>query len=119
MAVNQRIISSRFPYIPVRVQLGRRTFNVEALLDTGFDGAIILPSALVANGAPVERYVRVVLADSSRVLAATYVGTLRIGGMPPFRARIIALGDEPIIGLTATNRYYVGLDHGRQIIIEP
>ncbi len=119
MAVTQRIVSSRFPYIPVRVQLGQRTINVEALLDTGFDGAIILPADLLANGAPAESYVRVVLADGSRVLAATSVGTLQIGEMTPFRARVIALGDEPIIGLTATNRYYIGLDHGRQVIVEP
>ena len=68
---------------------------------------------------PPLRYMHLTLADGSTLLAPRYTGTLRIGQLEPFRVDVIALGDEPIIGLTATNRYYVGLDHGRQIIIEP
>ena len=94
--MNLRLVTAHFPYLPIRVQVGQYTIDTEALLDTGFDGAIILPSALVANGVPAERYVRVVLADSSRVLAATYVGMLRTDGSePPLQVGcLLGMGEE-------------------------
>ena len=123
MAVSRRLVSSHFPYLPIRVQVGQHTIDTEALLDTGFDGAVVLPvsllEGLLANGVPPLRYMHLTLADGSTLLAPRYTGTLRIGQLEPFRVDVVVLGDEPIVGLTATNRYYVGLDHGRQIIIEP
>jgi predicted aspartyl protease len=39
--------SAHFPYIPVTVVLNERTESVEALLDTGFDGDVIIPEGLI------------------------------------------------------------------------
>jgi predicted aspartyl protease len=48
--------SGHFPYIPVTVFLNKRAETVEALLDTGFDGDLIIPEHLMTNGKPQEQY---------------------------------------------------------------
>ncbi|MAE28568.1 MAG: hypothetical protein CMJ87_06240 [Planctomycetes bacterium] len=119
MVVNRRIVSSRFPYVPIRLEVRQRAVSVEALLDTGFDGAVVVPRTLVMNGMPPHGEFRLTLADGSSVLAPYYRGTLQLGEMEPFRVNILVLGNESIIGLAAINRYYIGLDHGQRVIVEP
>jgi predicted aspartyl protease len=50
--------SAHFPYIPVTVTFNKRTETVEALLDTGFDGDLIIPEGLMTNGKPPDSYRR-------------------------------------------------------------
>src|SRR5262252_9663720 len=55
-----------FTWIPC--QAARETFQtasetVEALLDTGFDGDVIIPEGLMTNGKPPDSYLRFTLAD--------------------------------------------------------
>jgi hypothetical protein len=33
----------RFPHVPIRFELGDVAFDAEALVDTGFDGHVVLP----------------------------------------------------------------------------
>jgi predicted aspartyl protease len=50
MAVNQkRVTSSRFPYLPLRFQIRQYTHEGEALIDSGFDGGIVVPPSLLEN----------------------------------------------------------------------
>lgn len=42
-------ISPRFPYLPINVVLGDRRLDVEAFIDTGFEGDLALPDALRTN----------------------------------------------------------------------
>ena len=37
-------VTSRFPYLPIRVNVDGTTYEGDALLDTGFTGGIMLPS---------------------------------------------------------------------------
>ena len=46
----KEFISTRFPYIPITIAIRTREETIEALLDTGFDGEIILPPGLLTNG---------------------------------------------------------------------
>jgi hypothetical protein len=55
--------SAHFPYIPVTVVLNKRIETIEALLDTGFDGDLIIPEGLMTNGKPPDSYLRFTLAD--------------------------------------------------------
>ena len=119
MAIGQRFISPHYPYLPVRVRVGPRTLEVEALLDTGYDGAIVLPAALLSNGVAPSDQLRVTLADGSTRLAPIYTGILQIGQLEPFAVDVMVLGNEPMIGLGAISRYYVGLDRGQRVIVEP
>jgi len=42
--------SARFPYIWVRIGLEGREQDVEALLDTGFHGDIVVPVGFISPG---------------------------------------------------------------------
>jgi hypothetical protein len=58
MAMSQPLFSSHFPYLPFHLEVGHRADDVEALLDTGFDGALAVPPSLVTNGRPPTGYSR-------------------------------------------------------------
>ncbi|MBI4492857.1 MAG: hypothetical protein HY690_08710 [Chloroflexi bacterium] len=120
MALNHRVVSSRFPYLPLHLALGDRTADVDALLDTGFDGDVVLPPGLVMdNSQPPDEYLQWTLADGSEVLAPAFLGTARVGELAPFPVLITALGDEPLVGRGVSDRFLVMLDHGHQVIVEP
>ena len=114
-----RLISPRFPYLPIRVTIGGQHMDVEALLDTGFDGDVILPPRLIDGGVPPDGHMRWTLADDSTVLTPYYLGTVRIGTMGSFNLVISTLGNEPLVGLGLAINFTITLDHGRQVIVEP
>ena len=39
--MNGRLISNRFPHLPISLDTGYDSQDVEALLDTGFDGDVV------------------------------------------------------------------------------
>lgn len=124
MAMNQRAVSSRFPYLPIHLQVRinpttDKEADLEALLDTGFDGDVVVPSNFHSNGHPPEAYLRWTLADGSQVEAPAFRGVLYIGEMGPISVVVTALGDEPMIGRKAITRFTVTLDHGQRVIVEP
>jgi len=57
MSEQKTFTSAHFPYIPVTVVLNKRIETVEALLDTGFDGDLIIPEGLMTNGKPPDTLV--------------------------------------------------------------
>jgi predicted aspartyl protease len=114
-----RLASSHFPYLPIRLEVRGHTAELEALLDTGFDGAVAVPPGLVSNGRPPDHRSRWILADGSEVAAASYLGTVTLGSFGPYDVLITALGDEPILGRELATRFRNILDHGREISIEP
>jgi predicted aspartyl protease len=119
MAVNPRLVSNRFPYIPIRIQIRRFTLELGALLDTGFDGDVVVPPALISHIHPANGYFRWTLADNSVVRAPAYLGSAAIGNIGIFPVEITALGDEPMVGRGLSDRLTITLDHGQQLIIEP
>jgi predicted aspartyl protease len=115
----QRVVSNRFPYLPVRLHVGNQTHDLEALLDTGFDGDIAVPAALVAGLANPLGYFRWSLADGSGISAPYYEGALRVGPVGPFAVAVMELGAEPIIGVGAIEELVITLDHAQRVIVEP
>lgn len=113
------IVSRRFPYLPIRLEIRLEEHDLEALLDTGFDGDVVVPRALVASRFPPDGHIRWTLADGSGLLAPYYVGTVRVGQLPPISAVVTVLGDEPLVGVGVARHFAVTLDHGRQVIIAP
>ena len=111
--------STRCPYLPVTFTLRDLGHTVEALLDTGFDGDVAVPAALIGNSGPPDSFKLWVLADGSRVRAAVYAGTAQVGELPPMPVDIIALGSELIIGRGVTDLYRIILDRGQRVIVEP
>lgn len=49
LAVTQPLVSSHFPYLPLHVELRQSESQIEALLDTGFDGDLAVPRQFVAG----------------------------------------------------------------------
>ena len=117
--MTNHVISTHFPYLPLTLTVRERTEPVEALLDTGFDGDVVVPHGLITNGKPPDGYLHWTLADGSTVQAPAYLGTITIGPFGPFEAVITVLGDEPIVGRNLTNHFSILLDHGQRVIVQP
>jgi predicted aspartyl protease len=118
VALSQRVVSSRFPYLPLRVRVGQRVEDVEALLDTGFDGQVILPAGLLNSGDPPDYFQTWTLADGSEVVAPAFLGSAQVGTLPPFSVVVTVLGGEPLVGREVSDRFRITLDHGQQVIVE-
>ena len=43
------LVSDRYPYLSVFLNVHGRVLEVEALVDTGFDGGVIVPSGTVRH----------------------------------------------------------------------
>jgi hypothetical protein len=119
MAMSQRLISARFPYLTIQFEASHTKQEVEAFFDSGFDGDLAVPQALIANGDPPDGHQIWHLADGSEVLVSYHLGMVSLGQLGSFEAVIVTLGDEPLIGRGITNRFTVILDHGRRLIVEP
>lgn len=120
MAVTAPLTSNRFPYLSVVVAISGHEIRVEALIDTGFDGHVIIPASLLANraGSP-QGMLRWRLGDGSEVSAPYYLGRVKLAGLDPgFPAIISILGEEPIIGRAFTNNFKLVLDHGQRVLAE-
>jgi predicted aspartyl protease len=121
MSGTKTYTSDHFPYIPVDVFLNKKTETVEALLDTGFDGDLIIPESLMSNDEQPDSYVKYKLADEeTEVLAPTYLGRVevaRLGGAGEYAAMISVFGTEAVIGRNLARHFHITLDHGRQLII--
>jgi predicted aspartyl protease len=121
--MKKTLTSTHYPYIPLTVVINKRSETIEALLDTGFDGDIILPEGLLTNGKPPDSYLRFMLADqATSVLVPAYLGRVEIaelGDAGTSAAIIGVLGSEPILGRNLARRFQITLDHGRQVILEP
>ena len=97
-----------------------RSHEFEALVDTGFDGTIILPEGSISQGLPPHGESRWRLADNSVVSTSYYLVQAEIAGTErPFSLLAYVLGKEAIIGRALTNNFRITLDHGERIIVEP
>ena len=117
--MNQWVVSSHFPYLPVHLQVRQSVHDAEAFLDTGFDGDIAVPRALLGDIGGPDGMFDGVLADGSAVAFPSYRGELRLGNLARLPVVVAALGDEVLLGRGVTDRFTVILDHGQQVIIEP
>lgn len=113
------LVSVRFPYLPLTIRVQSFTTTVFALVDTGFDGEIVLPLALRPANIVPDGHFTWTLADGTTVRTPTYDGTAQLGRFGPLAVAISTLGDEPLVGRRVTNRFAVTLDHGQRVIVAP
>lgn len=118
MARTKALISSRFPYLPVKVTVRQHSYELEAMLDTDFDGEIILPPGLVTNGELSYWYVDCKLANDSVVKIPAFRCSLNLANKKISEVTTLIMGDEPIIGREVIKHFKITLDHGRKIILE-
>jgi hypothetical protein len=120
---DDRVVSAKFPYIPVHIQIRQRITDVEALLDTGFDGDVVVPPGLSTGGQAPTGYEQWTLADGRVVTAPYYAGTgggafgcrggafaraplvaARLAHHPPLVPHVVNEGTHSLILPNATNR---------------
>jgi len=116
--MSQQVISSRYPYLPIRLTIRGQIQAVEALLDTGFDDDVIVPDSLLISLGWPDGYLRWTLADDSQVNSPSYFGTVDVGTFGPYHVAISILGGEPIVGRGLADRFAITLDHGQRVIVE-
>ena len=118
--MNRRLISSDFPYLPIVARIGGIViYQGQALIDTGFDGGIILPRGFLPDSGFAAMNIRASLADGSETHMPAYRCSIELEGFEPLDTYAAALGGETLIGLQVISRFFVVLDRGRQVVIEP
>jgi predicted aspartyl protease len=112
------VIESReYPYLPVTFQVRDVEETIPALVDTGFDGFLVLPEAYLSRLGDPDFVGRWILADGSAVGAAKFRGSVRITGLRELvQASITCLGAEIILGRAIVDHFAVTFDHGRRIV---
>ena len=92
--------------IPLTVQgPGGQEHDIEALIDTGFDGWLTLPASLISTlHLAWRRRGRAMLADGSEALFDTYEATVIWDGRPR-RIAVDAVNSDPLVGMSLLNGY--------------
>lgn len=90
------LIHTHFPYLPLRLELQGQEVVTEALLDTGYDGDVVLPSRLLSPATRPTGSLVLALADSSEVEVPGYYAVAHIGAARVERAVVTVLGDLPL-----------------------
>jgi len=119
--VQHAYIGTNPPYIPIRVRflpVGPE-IEVEALIDTGFDGHISMPSVrLPATLQPIGVY-SIAMADGSMFRATAYRGTAQVIGLEQRITVNITLGtSDVLVGRRFTDHFRVTFNHGREVVVE-
>jgi predicted aspartyl protease len=113
------VISERFPFLPVIVEFAGDVREFDALLDTGFDGDLVLPARMIPVGEPVFARLRFRLADETSVRIPVFQAAAVVGGSRVRRAYVASVGSVPMIGRRLIRHFAVTLDHGRRVVVEP
>lgn len=85
--------------------------EVEALIDTGFDGDLLIPEAL-ANALELDFVIEtlVTLADGREERLRTYSGRIVWDGLEREINVLAAAGGDPLLGLGLLEGYHLGIE---------
>lgn len=79
--------------------------EIEAIIDTGFNGSLTLPSSLIASlGLRFDTRGRAILADGSEIFFNNYEATV-IWEDKPYRVAVAEADSEPLVGMKLLNGY--------------
>lgn len=89
------------------------------MLDTGFDGRILLPYESLPDTGPSAWADSWTLTDGGKVIADSYPGVAELDRFEPVDIFVTKLGNDILIGVDVIRHFSVILDHGRRVIVEP
>lgn len=111
--------SPPYPSLAIRFVAGDVAVETWAVVDTGFDGHLVVPGSFVTNLPSPEYTRRVRTASGEVVLVPVYAGTIELVAQPGLiDAFILVLGDEYLIGLETINHFAVTFDHGLRVVVD-
>ena len=99
---------------------GGREHEVEAILDTGFNGSVTLPPAVIAAfGLPWRTRGQVILANGTEDQCDIYAATILWDGRPR-QVLIEAADTDPLVGMALLYRYEIHIQvvEGGSVVIE-
>jgi predicted aspartyl protease len=103
-----------YPLVEVCVSVGLHTFFGEALPDTGYVGAVIIPEEIGREvDVPVQRRV-LTMADGYHRSVVSWMGLVAIEEKV-FRVRVNALGDQFIIGREVLDQMEICFRFGKTV----
>src|SRR4051794_4938516 len=102
--------STRFPYLSLHVRIGNlqypdHEFDIDAFVDTGFDGGLAVPQAQIPSHLIPWSRQQWIMADGSTISAPTYRGFVTVGLLAPLNIIITVLPQGALLGRAVTNRY--------------
>jgi clan AA aspartic protease len=100
---------------------GRPDVTVECVVDTGFEGTVILPARAVALlDLPFVTDLAANLADGRDVRVDVHVATIMWDDVPR-RVAVLAMGHRPLIGTSLLNGCHLEMDfiEGANVLIDP
>ncbi len=95
--------------------------EIDAVIDTGFNGFLVLPPALVADlGLPIVGDGEAVLADGSEAAFDVYGVSLLWDGQPRY-VETGAVGLDPLLGMAMLDGYDLNIQvrSGGRVAIQP
>lgn len=112
--------SDQYPYIPVWFRVNDYEADVQALVDTGFDGHLIVPRSLSSSLGDPHLAVPWTFADGKPFYIEMYEGLVSIPSvLDPVDALVGCTGNFYILGLAVIDLVRLTLDHGEHILVEP
>ena len=120
----QAVTSSRYPYLPVHVEIFTQQtivfeFDIEPMVDTGFDGGLTVPQGVIPASVPPFGTSEWKLADDTEIKLPAYIARVTIGSLQPIATLVIVLGDDPLLGRDVIDNFSLHFDHGHQLTVEP
>ena len=120
--ITGQVNAYREAVIPLRVQgVGGFDREVEAVIDTGFDGFLTLSSSLIQElGLVWRRRGRAMLADGSDILVDIYEATVTWDGKPR-RIAVDEADSAPLVGMSLLDGYELTVQviEGGRVTIRP
>ena len=99
------------PKVKIAVGGSRMQVEVEALIDTGFNGYIILPSLIATRlGLELTSVTWVELADGSVIRNSVFSGHTTFGGQSQEVEIMMTDSDEALIGTALLSNYKLTID---------
>ena len=114
-------VSADYPFLSVRVRIRDWERETLALVDSGFEGSLVIPSSSIDSGlGNPDTSSNWSLADGSVVESPVYVGSLEINRLPAIPNIVISLlGNDYILGQSVIDRFELNLYHGQRLTIRP
>lgn len=114
-----RYISVHYSYLPIAFHIGTSLLRAEALVDSGFDGGLLLLAAMLPDGKALTGHIRWRLADGSQVDLPVLFGRVDVAELGARPALISLLGNAPVLGRALLDQFRIVLDRGRRVIVGP